>query len=105
VLIGRGEGVYRGERLPGGETLRRRAAPEARLGAGSAVAYRLLRERVPFLAGDAVLAPLFAAAQTLVADDGFVAAVEEATGGMCGDSKQNSFDQGDTMSGLNDNQG
>jgi len=63
-----------------GIDLRWRAAPEARLGVGSAVAYRLVRERVPFLAGDAVLAPLLAAAQTLVADDGFVAAVEAAAG-------------------------
>jgi len=68
-----------------GVDLRWRATPEARLGAGSAVAYRLVRERVPFLAGDAVLAPLLSAAQTLVADDGFVAAVEEATSGVSPD--------------------
>lgn len=65
-----------------GVDLRRRATPEARLGSGSAVAYRLVRERVPFLAGDAVLAPLLAALQILVADDGFVAAVEAAAGGV-----------------------
>jgi histidine ammonia-lyase len=65
-----------------GVDLRRRATPEASLGVGSAVAYRLVREHVPFLAGDAVLAPLLAAAQTLVADDGFVAAVEAAAGGL-----------------------
>ncbi len=65
-----------------GVDLRWRATPEARLGAGSAVAYRLVRERVPFLAGDAVLAPLLAAAQTLVAEDVFVAAVEAAADGV-----------------------
>jgi histidine ammonia-lyase len=65
-----------------GVDLRRRATPEARLGSGSAVAYRLVRERVPFLAGDAVLAPLLATLQILVADDGFVAAVEAVAGGL-----------------------
>jgi histidine ammonia-lyase len=65
-----------------GVDLRRRATPEARLGSGSAVAYRLVRERVPFLEGDAVLAPLLAALQILVADDGFVAAVEAVAGGL-----------------------
>jgi histidine ammonia-lyase len=65
-----------------GVDLRQRATPQAHLGAGSAVAYRLVRERVPFLAGDAVLAPLLAALQILVADDGFVAAVEAVAGGL-----------------------
>jgi histidine ammonia-lyase len=75
-------GILAGELLVAaqGVDLRWRITPEARLGAGSAVAYRLVRERVPFLEGDAVLAPLLAAVQTLAADDGFVAAVEEAAG-------------------------
>jgi histidine ammonia-lyase len=73
-------GILAGELLVAaqGVDLRQRATPEAHLGAGSAVAYRLVRERVPFLEGDAVLAPLLAAVQTLAADDGFVAAVEGA---------------------------
>ena len=50
----------------------------ARLGKGTAVAYSLVRERVPFLEHDEMLAPKIEAITELVAGGTLVAAVEAA---------------------------
>ncbi len=49
----------------------------AALGEGTAVAYRLLRERVPFLEGDVALYPLIEAARRVVAEGVIKEVVEE----------------------------
>ena len=49
-------------------------------GEGTAVAYRLLRERVPFLAGDVALYPLIEAARRVVAEGVIKRAVEAQLG-------------------------
>ncbi len=49
---------------------------EARLGMGTAVAYALIREKVPFLAHDATLAPLIEQVRQLVAQGAIKEAVE-----------------------------
>jgi histidine ammonia-lyase len=54
--------------------------PEARLGRGTAVAYRLVRERVPFLEHDAVMYPYMEALRELVAGGELVRAVEAELG-------------------------
>ena len=46
------------------------------LGAGSAVAYRLIRERIPFLDADTPLSPHIEAARRLVAEGSIKRAVE-----------------------------
>ena len=62
-----------------GVDFRRRmmARPEACLGAGTAVAYDLIRERVPFIEDDVVLAPHIEAVRQLVAAGTIKEAVEE----------------------------
>ena len=55
--------------------------PEVRLGQGTAPAYRLIREQVPFLERDAVLYPYVEAVRRLIAGGQLVAAVEEAVEG------------------------
>jgi len=52
-----------------------------RLGRGTAVAYALIRERVPFLEHDAVMYPHIQAVRELVVSGELVMAVEEALGG------------------------
>jgi histidine ammonia-lyase len=52
--------------------------PEARLGRGTAPAYRLVRERVPFLEQDAVMYPYIEAVRGLVGSGRMAAAVSEA---------------------------
>jgi len=52
--------------------------PEARLGQGTAVAYQLIRERVPFLERDAIMYPYIEAVHELVVSGELVAAVEAA---------------------------
>ncbi len=54
--------------------------PGARLGRGTAVAYRLVRERVPFLEHDAVMYPYMEALRELVASGKLVRAVEAEIG-------------------------
>jgi histidine ammonia-lyase len=51
---------------------------EKQLGRGTAVAYRLIREKVPFLADDTTLAPLIEQVRQLVADGTIKRAVEAA---------------------------
>jgi len=55
--------------------------PEVRLGQGTAPAYRLIREQVPFLERDAVMYPYVEAVRRLIAGGQLVAAVQEAVGG------------------------
>lgn len=52
--------------------------PKAQLGQGTAVAYRLIRERVPFLEEDAIMYPYIEAVHELVVSGELVAAVEAA---------------------------
>ncbi len=52
--------------------------PKAQLGRGTAVAYRLIRERVPFLEEDAIMYPYIEAVHELVVSGELVAAVEAA---------------------------
>ena len=48
------------------------------LGEGTAVAYRLIREKLPFLTEDVFLSPLIEQARALVAGGTVKAAVEQA---------------------------
>jgi len=57
---------------------RRVLGPKARLGQGTAAAYRLIRERVPFLEQDAIMYPHIEAVHQLVISGELVAAVEAA---------------------------
>lgn len=52
----------------------------AQMGAGTAVAYRLMRERIPFVDADVVLSPLIEQARVLVADGIIKRAVEAELG-------------------------
>ena len=63
-----------------GVDLRRKqmGAPGASLGAGTRVAYTLLREQVPFVEDDVPLAPLIEAVRKLVASGALKEAVEQA---------------------------
>jgi histidine ammonia-lyase len=56
---------------------RRQVGPEARLGRGTAVAYELIRQAIPFLPEDAELAPHMAAAGRLVASGAILRGVEQ----------------------------
>ncbi len=58
-----------------GVDFRREAMPGAQLGAGTAKAYQLIRQRVPFLTQDAVLYPYIEAVRELVASGALRAAV------------------------------
>jgi histidine ammonia-lyase len=58
-----------------GVDFRRAVMPGAQLGAGTARAYQLIRQRVPFLAQDAVLYPYIEAVRELVASGALRAAV------------------------------
>jgi histidine ammonia-lyase len=64
------------------ETERRAASPPhpLRLGRGTAPAYALVRERIPFLEQDTVMYPYIEAARALVASGELVQACEEALG-------------------------
>jgi len=57
--------------------------PQARLGQGTAPAYELLRQHVPFLACDAVMYPYIAAARELVAGGELMQAVKSALPDIC----------------------
>jgi len=59
---------------------RRQLGPQARLGRGTAAAYAILRQHLPFLVEDAELAPLMAMARDLVAGGVLRDAVLEAIG-------------------------
>jgi histidine ammonia-lyase len=59
-----------------GIDFRRALMPEARLGRGSAVAYELIRARVPFLGQDAVMYPHIEAVRNLVASGALRRAIE-----------------------------
>ena len=59
---------------------RRMGDPAPRQGAGTAVAYELVRERVPFLEADRVLAPYIEEVRRLVADGTIKQAVEARLG-------------------------
>ncbi len=59
---------------------RRHLGPHAHLGRGTAAAYALLRQRLPFLEQDAELAPLMAAARDLVASGAIRDVVQQALG-------------------------
>lgn len=61
-----------------GVDFRRAAQPGAQLGRGTAVAYRMVRERVPFLAQDAVMYPHIQAVRQIVADGSLRRTVEAA---------------------------
>ncbi|MDW8317060.1 MAG: histidine ammonia-lyase [Anaerolineae bacterium] len=61
-----------------GVDFRRAAQPDGRLGRGTAVAYRMVRERVPFLAQDAVMYPHMEAVRRMVADGSLRRAVMAA---------------------------
>jgi histidine ammonia-lyase len=63
---------------------RERLGPEARLGRGTAPVYVLVRERVPFLAQDAVMYPHVEAVREMVADGRVRSAVEAALSRDCG---------------------
>ena len=52
--------------------------PQARLGRGTAIAYQLIRERVPFLENDAIMYPYMEAVWELVHSGELVRAVEGA---------------------------
>ena len=52
--------------------------PRARLGQGTAAAYRLIRERVPFLERDAIMYPYMEAVHDLVVSGELTGAVEAA---------------------------
>lgn len=54
---------------------------DPRLGKGTAVAYELIRQRVPFLEQDAIMYPYIEAVRELVRSGELVRAVEEAIGG------------------------
>jgi histidine ammonia-lyase len=56
--------------------LRRAKLTSTSLGAGTAIAYHLIRDRVPFLEQDVVLAPYFEEVRRLVADGSIKEAVE-----------------------------
>jgi histidine ammonia-lyase len=56
--------------------LRRAELTSTSLGAGTAIAYHLIRDRVPFLENDVVLAPYFEEVRRLVADGSIKEAVE-----------------------------
>ena len=60
---------------------RREVMPDARLGAGTAAAYELIRQRVPFLPRDAVLYPYMEAVRELVASGALRASVHGALSG------------------------
>lgn len=60
-----------------GIDFRRQVLPGARLGQGSAAAYELIRQRVPFLSQDAVMYPYIEAARQLVAEGALRQAVQE----------------------------
>ncbi len=61
-----------------GVDFRREVLGRARLGRGTAPAYRLIRERVPFLERDVYMAPLIEAVRELVHSGELVRGVEEA---------------------------
>lgn len=61
-----------------GIDFRREVMPGARQGRGTAVAYRLIRERVPFLKQDAVMYPYIEAVRRLVTDGSLRRAVLQA---------------------------
>ncbi len=61
-----------------GIDFRREAMPGARLGRGTAPAYQLVRERVPFLEQDAVMYPYMEAVRELIAQGELAEAVERA---------------------------
>jgi histidine ammonia-lyase len=62
--------------------LRREAlGPQGRLGRGTAPAYDLIRQRVPFLAQDAVMYPHIQSVTELICDGSIRAAVLDALGG------------------------
>ncbi len=63
-----------------GVDFRREVMPDARMGQGTSVAYRLIRERVPFLEHDAVMYPYIEAVHDLVTSGNLVRHVEEALG-------------------------
>ena len=63
-----------------GVDFRRREAGVQRLGEGTAAAYGLIRERVPFLSGDAALAPHIESVRQLVASAAVKRAVEDGLG-------------------------
>lgn len=63
-----------------GIDFRREVLGDVRLGRGTAPAYALIRERVPFLEHDAYMAPLIEAALDLVRSGELVRVVNEATG-------------------------
>lgn len=63
-----------------GIDFRRRQVGNVALGQGTAVAYHLLRERIPFLDHDTVLAPILEETRQLVANGVLKTAVEEALG-------------------------
>jgi histidine ammonia-lyase len=52
--------------------------PAAQLGRGTAVAYNLIRDKVPFLDEDVILSPLMEEVRQLVASGKIKEAVEEA---------------------------
>jgi histidine ammonia-lyase len=56
------------------------------LGAGTAAAYRLIREAVPFLETDALMAPLMNAVHGLVESDRLLAAVDAALAAAAGEA-------------------
>ena len=63
-----------------GIDFRREVLGDVALGRGTAPAYRLIRERVPFLEHDACMAPLIEAARELVRGGELVRAVNQAVG-------------------------
>ena len=63
-----------------GIDFRRQAMGDVQLGRGTAVAYNLLREHVPFLTQDTVLAPIMEKIRVLVADGVLKNAVERELG-------------------------
>ena len=83
IILGNLEKILAIELFAGAQGIdfRREAlGPEARLGRGTAVAYRLVRERVPFLERDAVMYPYMESLRELVAGGELVRAVEAEIG-------------------------
>ena len=68
------------ERRDGGIDFRLREMGVDRLGEGTAAAYKLIREHIPFLSEDSVLAPHIEQARQLVAEGTIKTAVETRLG-------------------------
>ncbi len=70
-----------------GVDFRREVLGDVQMGRGTGPAYRLIRERVPFLEQDAYMAPLMQSALDLVRSGELLRVVDEALGGEAGEAE------------------